>query len=333
MMPRCAWVLIVLCCLPASARDENGRLDILLAPNVGKPAIVREGEILAVRARQTSEVYAVQDERRVLLDITWTPERGAVQGEGSWPSGFEDGFVALEVVSDGRSDREDRAVFVSGEASASYLMAVAGEIAIDETNPVSQQSLLDLMEKLGQGPALFAVLTGPLTANGTDREFQLLIDAIKSASLPVFVACGPADRENFALYFGDPVFSFTCNDDGFIVADASGPIPMWDPAGQAGTLQRLRRSIKPRRWSIGFGYSYSPQLDMRAQLALFVDDPLDHFFVSTWTPFGEEVAPATPWNTTALTVAPPLESGRLLMVQIRHDEISPIQPRQPVADE
>src|SRR5690606_17781431 len=158
----------------------------------------------------------------------------------SWPSGFEEGFVALEVVADGRSDREDRAVFVTGEVSTSYLMAVAGEIYVDEANPASQQSLSDLMEQLSQSPAVFAVLTGPLTANGTDQEFQMLLEAIKSASLPIFVVCGPADRKNFASYFGDAVFSFTCNDDGFLVTDASGPIPMWDPAGQAGALQRLR---------------------------------------------------------------------------------------------
>ena len=62
-----------------------------------------------------------------------------------------------------------------------------------------------------------------------------------------------------------------------------------------GAEHRLRRQIRPARWSIGFTHRYDVNMNMRSQLTLFVDDPLDVLITGAATRAEQSTVP---WGLT-----------------------------------
>jgi hypothetical protein len=132
--------------------------------------------------------------------------------------------------------------------------------------------------------------------------------------------------------FGPTVYAFDYGPDGYLVFDTKDYLTADALGPQVGDLQRLRRAIKPARWSIGVSHRYWTDMSMRSQLVLFVDDPLDGFVFGHFHRGLEQ--DRVPWGTTPIIATPAAVDGawRLILVTqtgIHPQEVQTLEKKQP----
>jgi len=180
-----------------------------------------------------------------------------------------------------------------------------------------------LIEHVNGIKAAFVLITGDVTENGTPEQFRTFIEILDTCVLPTFVCVGNHDRQglNYENTFGPLVYSFQYGPDGFLVFDTKDFITADNLDAQVGELQRLRRAIKPSRWSIGVTHRYEPSMSMRSQLVLFVDDPLDGLLFGHW--HRESEVKSVPWGTTPIVVTPAAVDGAWRLILVTQTGIHP----------
>jgi hypothetical protein len=136
--------------------------------------------------------------------------------------------------------------------------------------------------------------------------------------MPTFVCPGNHDRLalNYENFFGPVAYTFTYGPDGYLSFDTKDFMIADSIGGQDADLQRMRREIKASRWSIGISHRYDPSMGMRAQLALFVDDPLDFLLFGHWHRENTEDQIRVPWNTTRISVVPAAINGEMRLIDV-----------------
>lgn len=177
-------------------------------------------------------------------------------------------------------------------------------------------------------PYGLAVITGPLTQHGTAEEFAALREIIDASPVPVHVAPGPEDMRTglYAAWFGRLPAVARFGPDGFLLFDTSDVLPVEDIGEQAGALQQMRRALVGVRWAFGAAHSYSLRMGMRAQMALFIDTPLDVLLVSETDVRDETGAPTMPWGQTLVVETPSFESGVVRIIEVYPYGIAPREP-------
>jgi hypothetical protein len=137
------------------------------------------------------------------------------------------------------------------------------------------------------------------------------------------VCAGNHDRKelNYEKTFGPLVYSFTYGPDGYLVFDTKDFLTAGQLDPQMADLQRLRRKIKPSRWSIGATHRYEPTMSMRSQLTLFVDDPLDVLLFGHWHRESEQSH--VPWGTTPIVATPAAVDNTWRLVLVTRTGIHP----------
>ncbi len=308
----------------ALARDANGLLDRIVTPNSGVPALALDGGNFEAACRDRASLALVSGDIRVVLDCAWRAEGGLQKALCSIPPGTEPGMYALE----GGGDVNTRAVFVYRSFPGTYAVAHLTDPHVGSnahTRPAAA-ILGDIVAHANASGAAFVAVTGDLTEHGTAEEFKEFIGAMEACDLPSFVTPGTNDRGTagdrvYEQFFGPPEYAFRFGEDGYLAFDTSRTAPTDDLGPEAGIIERLRRDIKSARWQAGLTYRYTPAMGMRAQLALFVDTPLDFLLFGSLHRENATDEVIIPWgHTLALTGPAALDGG------LRYIDVKPGRP-------
>jgi hypothetical protein len=305
------WPLIVALCLAQGmsfARDADGRLSVILAPNSTQPVIVSRGGEFDVLLSTNAELRLESASGSYALRAGGTqPARGWIRSRATVDADAPAGTYTLIAKTATGEDRNFRSVVVLDAPPESYRVAVwtNPRIGADPQHP--DTALFRVTARINSGGAAIVVVTGDLTADGTPEQFRLALDMLNDCEAPTLVAPGPADRGGGRAgeYLGERPAAVPFGADGFLLCPAAGE----GLGGGAGRLYTERRRIRAARWSIGAGFARDLD-ELRKSLTLFVDDPLDYVLG------GESVGPGAPQEETsswgrARLIAAPQERGAL----------------------
>ena len=314
------FVTLLVFATPVFARDGDGALDLLITPNNGQPAILRAGDTFTLLTRRLTEIRIESAEEQIPLATTWTQIPGErFRGICSVPASVSAATYALVATSGGMSDRIDRAVYVVDTFPPSYAFAHLADPRIGSSLHWSSSSeiLESLVASSAKAGAAFILLTGDLTESGTTEQFRDLLAALDTSAIPTLLSPGTRDRGagQYETFFGPPTYAASFGRDAYLSVDTSRIVPDSNPHAGHARLQMLRREIKPARWALGFTHRYADTMDMRSQLILFVDNPLDGLLAGDTATDGGGQSDWT-WNTTTIVRTPPAIDGAYRIVDV-----------------
>lgn len=312
--------------LTAHARDESGALALILTPNNGVPAIIIPGGSFDARLRRQASLKLLSEDTAFDLDAAWRdcPD-GTVAATVRIPDEVSPGPYTLEAAADAQADWNVRAVYVFAAFPSEYRIAhVTDTHAGRKDSPVPAKAAMKAVFAAvnRENPAL-TLVTGDLTHDGTPEQFLEFLEALDQCQSPTFVCPGNHDRTGLTYenVFGPLTYAFRFGEDGFLGFDTKD-FRIADEIGvQDGELEVLRRALKPSRWSIGFTHRYDPGMGMRAQLILFVDNPLDRLLFGHYHRTAKEDEDKVPWGTTAITMTPAALDGAFRMLSVSPQRI------------
>jgi predicted phosphodiesterase len=332
-------VLLLLAAGPAAvARQPDGTLGIIRAPNNGIPVIVLPGATFEAALTSQAELRLADANGQHALSVEWSalPD-GFANGHCTVPAETAAGTYALEASVNGQTDRNERAVFVRGTFPDTYILAHLTDthIGANRNNRASGEVLRGAIDVLNKSEAAFVAVTGDLTDGGEIGQFQTFLKVIDTCLLPTFVCPGNHDRKalNYESFFGTLTYMFWFGRDGYLCFDTKDFMTADELGSQDADLEIYRRAIKPARWSIGLTHRYEPDMGMRSQIVLFIDDPLDHLVMGHWHRANEDNEKTVPWGTTTLTVTPAAVDGFGRMFDISPKGVKPRPPQRIVTTE
>lgn len=309
--------------MAAHARQPDGTLGLIQTPNNGMPAVVAPGKAFPVYLKEPADL-ALEGPASVPLSVTWRPERGGVTGMAEVPADAPEGTYAL--VSPGR-DRNLRSVYIRASFPEVYTVAHITDTHLGSgRHPRSAEEIVgEVFAAANASEAVLALVTGDLTDQGTPEQFQAFLAVLDTCTLPTFVTPGNHDRDglNYEHFFGPLTSAFLFGPDGYLLFDTKDFIVADELTAQDGYLDTYRRLIKPARWSIGATHRYEASMGMRAQLTLFVDDPLDVLIFGHWHRENTEEEKAVPWGHTPIIVTPAAIDGRMRLIDVTVQGIRP----------
>jgi hypothetical protein len=257
----------------AAARDSEGRLDVILAPNNAQPAIVAPGgqfeAVLAanapLRIESAQGVFALESSGA-------RPWRGAWRVDALVPTDAPPGAYALVAVGANGPDPVYRAVFVQAQPAETYRVAHIANLRVGDPEG-SDSRLFRVTASLNASAPDLILVTGDLTAGGAAEQFRLALEVLNDCAAPTLVAPGAADdREGLAeTYLGRYPAAIAYGLDGYLLC----PPGARPGSGADGRLHVERRRIRSARWSLGVA-ARSAWDDPRTNLTLLIDDPLDY---------------------------------------------------------
>ncbi|MFO7975539.1 MAG: metallophosphoesterase, partial [Candidatus Hydrogenedentota bacterium] len=312
-MRRLRWILpLMVVAAVANARNADGILDIIITPNNGVPAIIAPGEAFEATLTARASLRLVDtDGDTVALEPEWSDLPGGLhRATCTISSKLAVGMYALEAVTEGHTDTNVRSVYIASMLSDYPIVHITDvHIGKADRDPAPKAMFERLIEHVNGIKAAFVLISGDVTENGTPEQFRTFIEILDTCVLPTFVCAGNHDRQglNYEKTFGPLVYSFQYGPDGFLVFDTKDFITADNLGPQVSRLQRLRRAIKPSRWSIGMTHRYEPSMSMRSQLVLFIDDPLDCLIFGHWHRESEQRG--LPWGATPIVVTPAAVDG------------------------
>ena len=340
-MRRGLLALALLVATAAAARQPDGTLGLIRTPNNGVPAIVTPGGCFdAVLTARASAIRLVADngEARPALAVAWRERPGGLfLAHCIVDPDAPPGTYALEAEAAGAVDRNIRSVYVRKSFPEYYLIAHLTDthVGSDRHPRPAADVFRDAVQAANKSAAAFALVTGDLTDGGEAEQFRTFLEILDTCTLPTFVCSGNHDRKahNYENTFGPLTYLFRFGEDGyiafdtkdFVVADSLGP--------QDADLEVLRRAVKGARWAIGFSHRYEPDMGIRCQLVLFVDNPLDHFIFGHYHRANAEAEVAVPWGRTPITVTPATVDGYMRVIDVSAKGVRPRPPERVAAIE
>lgn len=290
-------VVAVLVCAGAWGREPDGRLGLLLVPNETRPALVVAGESFEVLARGQANLALQSSETSVPLSVSWELAGGGLfRGTCVVVPGIAPGRYSLKASDGSMEDTVSQSVFVYETFPKSYTVAIVSNPRIGVAGIAVERIRRSVMAVREAGAAL-VLIAGDFTAEGTAEQFAQGLNLTGEYGVPTFICSGNADRAlGLAREFLGPMpFAFRFGPDGYLAHDLP-PLDGLDLEGHAGDVHRLRRSIRAARWSVGFGGAYRLESEIRDQLVLFHDDPLDVWIAAAG---GDAQSRVTiPWGKT-----------------------------------
>jgi predicted phosphodiesterase len=292
----------------------------LITPNEGIPVIALAGSSFDVNATSRGDLTLVSGDTEVSLKPDWVETiPGRARARCVVPEGTAAGAYALRIHTGDRDDSNLRSVFVVEAFPDRYSFAHLTDTHIGSTRHKRHADAIftDAVAAVNASDAQFVIVTGDLTENGEVWQFRKFLDVLNTCRLPTFVCSGNHDRKdlNYEHVFGPDAYAFWFGHDAYLGFDTKDFVVADDLGAQPAELQRLRRDIKPARWSIGFAHRYEPDMGMRAQLTLFVDDPLDHLIFGHWHRANTDTERSVPWQgwgrATPITVTPAAVNGSM----------------------
>ncbi len=317
----------------ASARDADGRLSVIRAPHNAAPAVLLPGATFHAILEEEAALKLTDSERTVTLAVEWTPaDDGRWLAECHAPDDTPPGVYTLEAETDEETDRNQRAVYIWEELPDVYLVAHVADPMIGAQDGDAAERFSDAIEDINASPAELLLVSGQLTADDQPEQFERVFELIDAAHAPTVVC--PVPGVPAADYFHDRAFVFRFGRDAFLVFDETPLLDANHPDRFAARLYRYRREIKPARWSIGLTGHYSQRQNMRAQIALFIDDPLSMLIAAQRGDPEESLEYAFPWGGASVAMAPSLETGAVRFIEVAPNDLNPREPEElPLAEE
>ncbi|HNR35034.1 MAG TPA: metallophosphoesterase [Candidatus Hydrogenedentes bacterium] len=313
------------------AREPDGTLGLIRAPHNGRPALVGKTSEFDVMLREKADLRIEVGGSPVPLAVQWREMRGIWHGRCRLPDGVAEGGYTLEAVAGDKTDRNVRSVFVYASFPESYRFAQLTDIHIGAQREWGNGADIfrKAVETVNASNAAFAALTGDLTHDATPEQYAAFIEVLDTCTLPTFLCPGNHDRGagDYDRVFGETVYTFNFGPDAYLSYDTKDYVIADEWGAQNGELELLRRAMRPARWSIGLTHRYDVSMGMRAQLALFVDCPLDHLVFGHWHRENKEGEKAVPWGATPFTVTPAAIDGYWRLFEISANGIKPEPPR------
>jgi hypothetical protein len=285
-----------------------GMAEAIEWPRLGRPAAVLPGGLLEVVSREEGALSLEQSGRLTPLKTNWSKAPGAIlRGRTTVPEDVAPGVYALQLESASGTGIRIGAVHILSEMPEEYSIAIVrGALPVEGA---AEQAPLpaDLSTRLREARVQVVLMLGPLTQTGTGEEYQALETLISELGLPVYLCPDVSDLrgEAYRARFGNPIHGAAFGRDGFLFLGAG--LPAEDPRTQEalGEAYLLRRALRASRWSIGVAGEFGLGWDLRAQIALFVDDPLSALIAGSVAP---GLGATVPWGRTAFVL--PAEGPR-----------------------
>ena len=279
-------------------------------PRLGFPAVVAPGGLLELCVRGESAVSLEGAGQVIPLDVTWSPGPDTARtGRAVVPEGTAPGRYALRVVGTDATALSEGSIHVLDAFPEDYAIAIVRGVRSPDARGPLPVIPPDLGVRLKAESVQLAILLGPLTHGGTAEEYQALEALLLDSEVPVYLCPDVSDARSslYGAYFGDRVHGVTFGRDGYLFLGAG--LTAADPQSHArlGEAHRLRRALRASRWSVGVTSAYGLDWDLRSQIALFVDDPLNYLIAGA-APVA--LGATLPWGKTefALPSAPATDS-------------------------
>lgn len=316
-------IFMLMCFLIApgiGARNPDGTLGLLRTPNNGMPALITPSEKFEVVAEAEAVLSLSGEAGTFSLETEWSPlPGGRHRGQCAATAPLPAGVYALHGEFAENKDENLRAVYVLESFPEAYQFAHITDTHIGTTRHPRADSaiILDIIEAVNGSEAAFALFTGDLTENGEPEQFRRFLEVLDTCRVPTFVVPGNHDRQgsNYQLFFGPMTYAFRFGDDGYLAFDTKDFLVADEMGLQDGLLHYYRRQIRASRWSVGFTHRYDVTMGMRAQLTVFVDDPLDYLLYGH---YHREAGPqdGVPWGYTESILTPAAINGIFRMIGV-----------------
>lgn len=317
----------------AFARQPDGTLGLIRSPNNGIPAIAIPGTSFDVVLESQAALRLVGANGPCDLVTEWKPQTAGslCNGHCTVPPGTPPGTYAIEATAGEKTDRTERAVFVRESFPEKYVVAHLTDTHLGpaRSQRTPSEILLDAFKVTNGSEAAFVLITGDLTDAGDPAQFEEFLKALDTSNLPTFVTPGNHDRggNTYARYFAPACYMFWFGKDGYLSFDTKDFDTADDLDAQNGDIEVFRRAIKSARWSVGFTHRYEPDMGMRCQIALFVDDPLDILLMGHVHHPKDDQEKRVPWGTTALMITPATVDGFARFIDVSAKGVAPRPPQ------
>ncbi|MBL7646290.1 MAG: hypothetical protein JNK74_08900 [Candidatus Hydrogenedentes bacterium] len=277
-------------------------------PRLGRPAVTAPKGLLEVGAREEGALSLEREGRLIPLNANWFKAPGAIhRGRAAIPEAIAPGRYGLQLVSPGGTSIRKGAVHILADTPEEYDIAVVRG-ALPAEGAAGESPLPgDLPARLAEAQVAAALIIGPLTPRGAGEDYQALEALLAGIEAPVYLCPHQSDLRGgaFRAQFGSPIYGAPFGRDGFLFLGAG--LPAEDPraAEFLGEAHLLRRALRAARWSIGVAAEFGLGWDLHAQMALFVDDPLNALIAGSVAP---GLGATVPWGGTAFVL--PAEGPR-----------------------
>jgi hypothetical protein len=315
-------ILVLALAGAAAARDHDGALDLIYTPNNGTPALTARGGSFDAVLREKAALKLTSGDKEYPLAVEWSDLPGGRQGGYcTAPADAPAGLYTLAATAGDKTDTMPRAVALYDAFPEYYVIAHLSDLHIGAApkngQPVSAV-VRELLQAVNASEAVFAIVTGDVTDGGAPEQFQEALGVLDTCTKPTFLTPGNHDRTgaNYERYFGPLTYVFQFGRDGYLGFDTKDYLTADERTVQDGLLQVYRRAIKASRWAVGFSHRYEPGMDMRSQLVLFVDDPLDFMLFGHIHRENDEKEQITPWGTTHLSAVPAAMDGKFRFIDV-----------------
>lgn len=320
----------------AGARAPDGRLDVILTPNNGVPALVKPGQTFDAVLTAKCPLRLQGPEQAYALEVTWEALPGGLhRAQCAARQDVPVGVYALAAEGESRTDTNQRAVYVFSAFPDEYGFAHLSDLHIGSNRHPrpSEVILADMVEVVNEAAPTFTIITGDVTEGGETSQYQTLLPLLDRFAMPTLVCPGNHDRDadSYEQYFGPLWYAFEFGADGYLMFDTKDFLIAEEGTEQDANLYLLRRAIRPSRWSVGATHRYDPGMGMRAQLTLFVDDPLDYILYGHWHRGTEGNDKLVHWGTTRIIHSAACIDGKWRMVLVNRAGLH-AQPIQQAVD-
>jgi predicted phosphodiesterase len=315
----------------AQARDLDGSLGLIRTPNDGMPAIVLPGESFTAEVAAKADLFLRAGDAEFPVDSEWTEWPGdRFTATCSVPPHLPPGRYSLVARTGDIEDVNLRSVYVYKSFPDTYTVAHITDTRIgSKRHPRSSEAIFaGIVDALNEAEPDLVLVTGNLTEEGSLEQFESFLSTLNELKAPTFVCAGSRDRQgrNYKAFFDKARYAFRFGPDGYLAFDGKDYVVADGLGTEVAELQRLRRSIKSSRWSIGFTHRYEPRMGILAQLILFVDTPLDFLVFGQWHREAPLDEIAVPWGSrhgrTRMVLTPAAIDG-----QLRYVEVGPHEPK------
>lgn len=302
----------------SAAVTASGQSGALQWPVAGRPAVVTPGGSFEVAMTGEGAVDLVGTGSPHTLEMVWEEARGGVRrGMATLPEGIAPGNYSLSIGDETRAN----AVHVVPAMEDTYAIAVVRRVPPVDGGPPPPVIPDALSAQLTQAAVQLVFVVGPLTDTGSPTELEALQAVIETIPLPVFVCPAEVDMKSgaFEEYFGQPIHALRYASDGYLflgpdLAAQNSAVPQ-----RLGPIYRYRRAIRASRWSVGVTGRYGLDWNIRAQMALFVDDPLDYLLAGE---IGTGLTGSVPWGKARFLPAVEIPATPLLIFDVDVQEIA-----------
>lgn len=267
-------------------------------PMAGMPAVVTPGDAFPVLLSEAAELGLRAPE------ATYPLPAPDAAGLCMLPPETKPGVYALEARNATGTFRRAAAVHVLAAWPDAYTVAHVGNLGLAAGDAEARSRAAAALAEAAQAPTSLILISGPVTRDGSSEACTQVESLLAALPVPSVIAPEADASAAFAAHFGAAPNGLRFGADAYFALDTSGALPLEDTAPALAGLYSSRRAFRAARWSIGVTRRYSFAVGMRAQIALFVDDPLDVLLVTTAPEVEGEVLRGVPWGRTRLLPAP-----------------------------